>query len=462
MRGLLVFSSLIACMTMLTLHYVYAYEQTSTDYGNTIFTYHILYDLKLTNSNQQIQWKTLTAVGHYQNTNNPSKSDKLFKVKYQAINGTVDSIEQEYNNFVIDASSNNSGLFEIKIPRNFPYNNDPSGNSVPQYFHLSVNRIEIQNYTETTSDCYFEYSIPFSGESKIEIDSVYLLISAPFHGDHVIDKCLPQTTFLDPPLKQLKGGTLATNVLCNEGFRLVVKQEKHPACVNPVHVTRLIHNGWTEYYPPWYLDTSNPNNDLANHFPNISSRNINMVISSTPHTPPFYLPVTVKDTLSLEKPSDVVVLQDLYPEWSNMALQDKVFTVQDKNGNDIKASFFYPDSLGSLLVGPSKEVMFGNPFHMPIRVSNDMVIISYTMPEIGPLNGIYDLKFSSFHPVQITLPENSTMISNDTKIYTQFWSVKDNGRVISSYNTTIPFDDSKIPIHSVIEYDVAFKLGNKK
>jgi hypothetical protein len=410
----------------------------------------------------QTEWKTFHAVGHYQNTNNPSKSDKLFKVKYQAINGTVDSIENQYNNFVIDVSSINSGLFEIKIPRNYPYTNQPSANSFPQSFMISVNHNQILNYNETTSDCYFEYSIPFSGTSKIEILSVYLLISAPYHGDHIIDKCLPQTTFLVAPLKQLKTGTLATNVLCNEGLQLVVKQEKFPACVNPEHVTRLVQRGWVMYYPSFTLDTSNPNNNLTNHFPNVSNRSINMVVGSTPHTPPFYLPVNVRDQISLEKPSDVVVLQYLSPEWQNMALQDKVFTVQDRNGNDIKASFFYPESLGSLFVGPAKGVQFGNPFHMPIRSSSDMVVISYTMPDIGPINGKYDLTFASFYPVQITLPENSTIISNDTKIYTQFWHVKDDGRVFSSYNTTIPFDDSKIPINSVIEYDVSFKLGNGK
>ncbi len=413
------------------------------------------------NETNQTQWNTFLAVGHYQNTNHPSKSDKLFKAQYRIVNGTVDSIENQYNSFTIDVSSTNSGLFEIKIPRNYPYNNSPSENSVPQNFLILVNHNEILR-SETTSDCFFDYSIPFSGTSKIEILATYILISTPYHGDHVIDKCLPQTTILDSPLKQLKTGTLSTNVLCNEGLQLVVKQEKYPACVNSEHVTRLVQHGWTRYLPSYFLDSSNTNDNLTNHFPNVSGRSISMKIGGTPHTPPFYLPVTVSDQISLEEPSDVVVLQDLSPEWGNMALQDKVFTVQDKNGNDIKASFFRPDSLGILLVGPSKEIQFTNPFHMPIRSSSDMVVINYTMPDIGPVNDAYDLKFASFYPVQITLPQNSTMISNDTRTYTQFWHVQKNDRVISSYNTTIPFDDSKIPINSVIDYDVTFKLGNKK
>lgn len=386
----------------------------------------------------------------------------MFKVKYQTINGIVDSIENQRNSFTVKISSNDSGSFEIKIPRNYPYNNSPWEGSFPQNFLIMVNNHQVLNYNETTSDCYFEYSIPFSEKSKIEIMPTYILISSAYHGDHVIDKCLPQTTFLDPPIKQLKTGTLATDVLCNEGFQLVVKQEKHPACVKPEHVIKLVQKGWTRYLPSFYLDTSNPNNYVTNHFPNISNRSISMVIGGTPHTMPFYLPVNVSDKISLEIPSDVVILQDLYPEWENMALQDKVFTVQDKNGNDIKASFFRPDSLDILLVGPSKDIKFGNPFHMPIRISSDMVIISYTMPDIGPINDIYDLKFASFYPVRITLPENSIVISNNTRTYTQFWQVREDGRVISLYNTTIMFDDYKIPINSAIDYNISFKLGNNK
>jgi len=414
----------------------------------------------MTNETNQTQWHTFLAVGHYQNTNHPSKSDKLFKTQYSIINGTVDSIENQYNSFTFNISSIDSGLFKIKIPRNYPYNNSPSENSAPQNFLVMINHNQVLK-SERTSDCFFEYSIPFSGTSKIEIMATYILISTPYHGDHVIDKCLPQTMILDSPLKQLKTGTSATNILCNEGLQLVVKQEKYPACVNSEHVTRLVQHGWTRYLPSYFLDSNNPNDNLTNHFPNVSDRSIHMKIGSTPHTPPFYLPVTVSDRMSLEEPSDVVVLQNLYPEWGNVALQDKVFTVQNKDGNDVKASFFRLDCLGMLLVSPSKEIQFTNPFHMPIRISSDIVIINYTMPDIGPINDAYDLKFASFYPVRITLPQNSTMISNDTKTYTQFWHVQDNGRVISSFNTTIPFDDSRIPINSVIEYDVTFKLGNR-
>src|SRR6185312_10441950 len=59
----------------------------------------------MTNETNQTQWHTFLAVGHYQNTNHPSKSDKLFKTQYSIINGTVDSIENQYNSFTFNISS---------------------------------------------------------------------------------------------------------------------------------------------------------------------------------------------------------------------------------------------------------------------------------------------------------------------------------------------------------------------
>lgn len=51
--------------------------------------------------------------------------------------------------------------------------------------------------------------------------------------------------FTSSPLKQLKAGTRADQVKCNQGFQLVFKAETgSPACVKPDTATRLIERGW--------------------------------------------------------------------------------------------------------------------------------------------------------------------------------------------------------------------------
>ena len=48
------------------------------------------------------------------------------------------------------------------------------------------------------------------------------------------------------PLKQIKSGTVPTNVVCKEGLDLVFKLNGQPACVKTTSVQKLIAWGWTQ------------------------------------------------------------------------------------------------------------------------------------------------------------------------------------------------------------------------
>ena len=50
---------------------------------------------------------------------------------------------------------------------------------------------------------------------------------------------------LPTPLNQLKQGIQAKDVLCHDGFTLVIKSENgSPACVHPSSMARMVRQGW--------------------------------------------------------------------------------------------------------------------------------------------------------------------------------------------------------------------------
>jgi hypothetical protein len=203
--------------------------------------------------------------------------------------------------------------------------------------------------------------------------------------------------------------------------------------------------------------------NLINHFPNISKRVMTLNLQEGKDMP--YLDVTVSDKITLEKPSESVIFQQLFPMWENKKSIDLSLGITDEQGNNIGASYFQPDTLGELIIGPSTNsqnvIFIENPFNMPLQNTNDAVIINYAMAELGPENGTYHLRFSSFYPVKINLPDNVFMISNNTHVYSQFWNMSENGIVQKSNVTSISFDASKINVNNVIVYDLTFSLDEE-
>ena len=168
------------------------------------------------------EWKTAHVVGKFLYSD-PPKPDQIFKVQYRVINGIIENFNATYGfgtdlSFGINTETN--GTLEIKFPRNYPYTNDyeylstgtyrPTGSidgfmvgeidDPPYTIHseafgkycIQICPIEDVSVT-TTTDCFFTFSIPVTGRSKIGLTSTYLLWQMPHHGDDVPDSCIPQT-----------------------------------------------------------------------------------------------------------------------------------------------------------------------------------------------------------------------------------------------------------------------------
>ena len=55
----------------------------------------------------------------------------------------------------------------------------------------------------------------------------------------------PSVTSNASPLQQLRSGITATDVICNQGFHLMIRnQNGYPACVSEETLSKLIERGW--------------------------------------------------------------------------------------------------------------------------------------------------------------------------------------------------------------------------
>jgi hypothetical protein len=57
---------------------------------------------------------------------------------------------------------------------------------------------------------------------------------------------------------------------------------------------------------------------------------------------------------------------------------------------------------------------------VPLYEYIDKAIISYS-GKLRPHDGIYNLNFTSFAPVTIKFPDDTIIVSNSTKTYSDFW-----------------------------------------
>lgn len=67
------------------------------------------------------------------------------------------------------------------------------------------------------TDCFFVFSIPFTGSDEFEMNWVYLLWQEPWHGDEVPEECIPQTIAqVTPEMLEECKDTGITSENCNE------------------------------------------------------------------------------------------------------------------------------------------------------------------------------------------------------------------------------------------------------
>ncbi|MDE1832468.1 MAG: hypothetical protein KGI02_08895 [Thaumarchaeota archaeon] len=142
---------------------------------------------------EEIEWKSSNAItGPITNPVQPSHN---FNIQYRIFNGTGTFQVHNYA-FTANTHSKTGGTFEIKIPRNFPYYNGKDGPSNVETYVVVENggQLTPSEYTKTTSDCFFTYSVPFHMNSTITVLSADTLsLMTPIYGDKVPDYCMSET-----------------------------------------------------------------------------------------------------------------------------------------------------------------------------------------------------------------------------------------------------------------------------
>jgi len=212
--------------------------------GGSVSSDRTVYPIPLEEPN----WKTYHAIGKYLNSN-PPKPDQVFNIKYRAINGVIESFEESgQGSFLAQVNSVNNGKLEILFPRNYPYTNgygEGHGKSFTVFNHNEPQK-DYEVKLEKT-DCFFEYSIPFTGNQRLGLGFISITVATPFHGDEVPTNCINETIYLPPPLKQFKSGIALDDIKCKENYQKVFKiKEGSPACVKPTSIPRLEMQGWSE------------------------------------------------------------------------------------------------------------------------------------------------------------------------------------------------------------------------
>lgn len=186
-------------------------------------------------------WKTAYTVGKFL-YNESSKPDQIFKIQYRVINGTIEEFNAPITNIIAKISTSGNGTLEIRYPRNYPYTNDFSDTFGRDNIEYFVNNmpVDLDIDAPTVSDCFFEFSIPFSGSSEIGFAWVYLATNAPHHGDKIADSCISQTLVENVPTKkdgtirplyQVRAGVAPEDVLCPPGLELILNPKGKPYCV---------------------------------------------------------------------------------------------------------------------------------------------------------------------------------------------------------------------------------------
>lgn len=189
--------------------------------------------------NNTAEWKTAYTVGKFLNSE-PPKPDQIFKIQYRVLNGIIDRFNAGGSEIIAHVNSNNTGTLEIRHPRNYPYTN--AAENIPGNLIIHVNGENISSYDYDTTDCFFVFSIPFKGSAEVQAAWAYQAVNTPYYGDDIPDSCITQTVVQDvpvrsdgtiPPLHQFKAGVLAEDVICREGFELVISPDDKPYCVKP-------------------------------------------------------------------------------------------------------------------------------------------------------------------------------------------------------------------------------------
>jgi hypothetical protein len=224
------------------------------------------------NIEQDQGWNTFYMIGKFL-YDQPPKPDQISKFYYKVSNGTVESftgfphIALPDNNtspllLVANVSSNSTtGLLQVKYPRDYPFMNFPP-NIGPNASRTLVVFVkpqdkpeqEVHNYTAT--DCFYDFSIPFTGKTTITVGAAYIPERFPYRGEDVPTGCLADTIVPDvptkkdgtiAPLQQFMAGVAAKDVVCPAKYpQLVIRSDGMPYCVDN-SMLAFLHKVWGSF-----------------------------------------------------------------------------------------------------------------------------------------------------------------------------------------------------------------------
>lgn len=202
-----------------------------------------------------VQWHKVYQLGKF---HDPQKKDQIFISGYAIANGTVTELAPGAGAFFAHIHSNTNATLYYKVPRNFPYKNSEESYGVkspavmmdvpplgsPQKDFANVKEIFPTN---KTSDCFFTYSVPFSGDHTIQFAFAYAG-GQPSYGDNIKQSCNSQTIAdYIPPLQQINAGVDPKNVSCAMEFDAILHPvNKAISCVKPDTSKILVERGWAK------------------------------------------------------------------------------------------------------------------------------------------------------------------------------------------------------------------------
>ncbi len=169
----------------------------------SILILNLMYPTNVLADNNMTEWNVQHVIGKFLYSN-PLEPDQIFNLQYKVINGTLGNLtENQYGQFIAKIQSTDQGMLELKIPRNYPYSNvgDPHSNrgdvaKTSTVIDVDGVGIDSRKYSFVATDCFLEYSIPFSGNTIITLGFIVYPEHIPFHGDTVPDHCIAETTVI--------------------------------------------------------------------------------------------------------------------------------------------------------------------------------------------------------------------------------------------------------------------------
>jgi hypothetical protein len=189
----------------------------------------------------------------------PPRPDQIFKAYYRVIDGTIEKLSVGGTK----VSSSGNGTLEVKFPMNYPYTNEDITGRIDATPTLLIDGQFGEEITYSSiTDCFFVFSIPFTGSKSIGLAWDYLTTNQPYHGDEIPDSCIPQTLVENVPTKkdgtispwqQFKAGVAAEDAICpetkhGEKLMLLVSPDGRPFCVKLSDEGFMKKRGWTEPY----------------------------------------------------------------------------------------------------------------------------------------------------------------------------------------------------------------------